>query len=96
MTSQAARSEATRRQLISVARAEFAAKGYADAATESIVKTAKVTRGALYHHYKDKRELFCAVVEELGREISALMTARAQEKNRRGKPCWRVASPSSS
>lgn len=80
MTAQAARSEATRRKLVAVARDEFAIKGYADAATETIVKTAKVTRGALYHHYEDKRELFCAVVEELGREISALMTSRAAEK----------------
>ena len=80
MTSQAARSEATRRKLVAVARTEFAAKGYAEASTEAIVKTADVTRGALYHHYKDKRALFCAVVDELGREISALMTARAAEK----------------
>jgi AcrR family transcriptional regulator len=80
MTSQALRSESTRRNLVAVARAEFAARGYADAATEHIVKAAKLTRGALYHHYKDKRELFCAVVEDIGREVAALMDARAASK----------------
>ena len=43
----------------------FTERGYAAVATEEIVQRAGVTRGALYHHFKDKRALFRAVVDEL-------------------------------
>ncbi len=59
---QAERSQATIRGLIEVARKEFGARGYADTSIEDIVRAAGVTRGALYHHYDTKLELFRAVV----------------------------------
>ena len=52
---------ATRTELLRVARELFAARGYADVGTEEIVRGAHVTRGALYHHFEDKRDLFRAV-----------------------------------
>lgn len=67
---QAERMAATRAALLKEARTIFAASGYEAAATEEIVKRAKVTRGALYHHFKDKRALFEAVVEEVARGIA--------------------------
>ena len=67
---QAERLAATRAALLREARAIFASAGYEAAATEEIVKQAKVTRGALYHHFKDKRDLFEAVVEEVARGIA--------------------------
>jgi AcrR family transcriptional regulator len=67
---QAERLAATRATLLREARTIFAASGYEAAATEEIVKRAKVTRGALYHHFKDKRALFEAVVEEVARGIA--------------------------
>jgi AcrR family transcriptional regulator len=66
---QADRSEATRAELVRVARALFAKKGYAEVGTEEIVRRAKVTRGALYHHFRDKRDLFRAVLEQLEQEL---------------------------
>jgi len=58
------RRSATRRALVSAARALFAEKGYAATSTPEIVAAAGVTRGALYHHFTDKQALFAAVVEE--------------------------------
>jgi AcrR family transcriptional regulator len=64
------RSEATRRRLMTAARALFGARGYADVGTEEIVRAAGVTRGALYHQFRDKADLFAAVVEEVEAEIA--------------------------
>jgi AcrR family transcriptional regulator len=67
---QAERLAATRAALLKEARALFTAEGYEAAGTEEIVKRAKVTRGALYHHFKDKRDLFEAVFTEVARGIA--------------------------
>jgi AcrR family transcriptional regulator len=64
----AEQSEATRAALVAAARELFTERGYAGVATEEIVQRAGVTRGALYHHFKDKRALFRAVVEQLEEE----------------------------
>lgn len=56
------RTERTRAALLQAARALFVAKGYADTSTPEIVAAAGITRGALYHHFDDKRALFRAVV----------------------------------
>ena len=65
---QAQRSEATRGALIDAARRLFAARGYEAVGTEEIVRAAGVTRGALYHHFGGKAELFEAVYERLEAE----------------------------
>ena len=71
------RSEATRRQLVSAARALFGTRGYAGVGTEEIVRAAGVTRGALYHQFRDKADLFAAVAEEVEAEIAARIAAGA-------------------
>lgn len=63
----AAQSEATTAALVAAARELFAARGYAGVGTEEIVRSAGVTRGALYHHFRGgKEELFRAVLVQLG------------------------------
>jgi AcrR family transcriptional regulator len=73
------RSEATRRQLVTAARALFGARGYAAVGTEEIVRAAGVTRGALYHQFRDKADLFAAVAEEVEAEIAERIAAGAAE-----------------
>jgi AcrR family transcriptional regulator len=73
------RSEATRRQLVTAARGLFGARGYADVGTEEIVRAAGVTRGALYHQFRDKADLFAAVAEQVEAEITNRIAAGAAE-----------------
>ena len=71
------RSEATRQQLVTAARALFGARGYAGVGTEEIVRAAGVTRGALYHQFRDKADLYAAVAEEVEAEIAERIAAGA-------------------
>ncbi|MEL6678375.1 MAG: helix-turn-helix domain-containing protein [Pseudomonadota bacterium] len=74
-----ARTDATRSALLDAARMLFAAKGYAETSTPEVVKTAGVTRGALYHHFADKVDLFRAVVTEEYRAVAADISAAADD-----------------
>jgi AcrR family transcriptional regulator len=58
-------SESTRAELIRVASDLFAERGYPGAALEDMAKKAGLTKGALYHHFRDKRALFQAVVRQV-------------------------------
>ncbi|MCA0326350.1 MAG: TetR/AcrR family transcriptional regulator [Proteobacteria bacterium] len=65
------RTQATQAALIAAARQLFVAKGYADTGTPEIVGAAQVTRGALYHHWADKADLFFAVALQAADEVAA-------------------------
>src|SRR5690348_11601614 len=71
------RSEATRRRLVTAARGLFGARGYAEVGTEEIVRVAGVTRGALYHQFRDKADLFAAVAEEIEAGIAERIAGEA-------------------
>ncbi len=68
---QAERRDATRAALLAAARKLFADRGYEAVGTEEIVGEAGVTRGALYHHFEDKRDLFAGVLEQVEEEFVA-------------------------
>ncbi|WP_404357579.1 TetR/AcrR family transcriptional regulator [Cytobacillus firmus] len=65
--------------LIEVARRHFTEKGYAAASMEDIVTEANLTRGALYHHFGNKRGLFQAVLEAVQKEIGDRVEAAASQ-----------------
>jgi AcrR family transcriptional regulator len=67
---------ATREALIDAALELFTRRGYAEVGTEQIVQRAKLTRGALYHHFDDKRDLFRAVLEAVEADLVERIAAR--------------------
>jgi AcrR family transcriptional regulator len=73
----AEQSAATRAALVAAGRELFAQRGYAGVGTEEIVRAAGVTRGALYHHFARKRELFEAVYEDVERRLVEQIAASA-------------------
>src|ERR1700754_860017 len=60
----------TRAALVASARRLFAAQGYDGTGTEQIVADARVTRGALYHHFRDKADLFRAVMAQAAADVA--------------------------
>jgi len=74
---QAERTEATRGRLISTARRLFAERGFAATSTEEILGEAGVSRGALYHHFPSKTDLFRATFEAVEDDLTAQVLAAA-------------------
>jgi AcrR family transcriptional regulator len=74
---QAERTEVTRGRLIATARRLFAEKGFAATSTEEILSEAAVSRGALYHHFSSKTDLFRATFEAVEDELTAKLLAVA-------------------
>jgi len=74
---QAERRETTRAALIAAGRELFAQKGFAGAGREEIVERAGVTRGAMYHHFASKEDLFRAVYEAVEHDMMEQIAAAA-------------------
>lgn len=74
------RTETTRLALLDAARALFVGKGYADTSTPEIAVAAGITRGALYHHFEDKRDLFRQVLQRESQAVAADIEAAAPEQ----------------
>ena len=60
---------ATTSNLIKIARKHFSTYGFEKTSLEAIVKEVNMTRGALYHHFKNKKELFLAVLSQVQNEV---------------------------
>jgi len=67
--------EVTRAKLISAARAAFALHGYAASSMDDLTADVGLTRGALYHNFKDKKGLLQAVIDQIDAEMLARMRA---------------------
>ncbi|MPZ63042.1 MAG: TetR family transcriptional regulator [Propionibacteriales bacterium] len=80
-------SSSTRRALLDSAAELFAESGYAGTSLDVVVQAARVTKGALYHHYKGKQALFEAVFEQV--ESDAVKKVSADI--RREKDPWQKA-----
>ncbi|AVU77668.1 TetR/AcrR family transcriptional regulator [Pseudomonas sp. FP1154] len=69
----------TRGKLIKAAREAFATKGYADSSMDDLTAQAGLTRGALYHHFGDKKGLLQAVITQIDEEMMARLSVIIDE-----------------
>ena len=74
----AAQTLSTRRAILDRSRHLFATKGYAATSTEEIIRELSITRGALYHQFKDKLGVFQAVIAEAYSEMTAHIHSQVQ------------------
>ena len=94
MDGRRARGEATRERLLATARTLFGERGYEATSIEAVLETSGVARGALYHHFQSKAELFDAVAEEVFVAIAEETAAAARggadtlERLRAGSQAW--------
>lgn len=65
----------TRAKLIGAARQAFGTIGYAETSMDDLTATAGLTRGALYHHFGDKKGLLAAVIAEIDAEMTVKLQA---------------------
>src|ERR671910_195446 len=77
-TLRARQAEGTRSLLVTTARELFTAHGFAATSIEEIVQRAGVAKGALYHHFSGKRDLFRAVYDAVQADAVTLVVAAAQ------------------
>lgn len=74
-----AESDATAAQVCTAAQALFATHGYAAVGLEQVADAAGVTRGAVYHHFGNKRGLFTAVLAEVHAEVGRSIADAADQ-----------------
>ena len=77
MPSRRDQAASTRARVIAIAREMFASAGYAQTSIEAIQERAALSRGALYHHFANKRELFLAVYELIEDETAEKLASAA-------------------
>ncbi len=71
----------TRAALVGAGRELFGDRGFAATSVEDLARAARVTTGALYHHFPNKTALFESVFEELHAELLADSAAAAATAN---------------
>jgi AcrR family transcriptional regulator len=65
----------TRAVIMRAARGTFTTRGYQATSVDEIVEKARVSKGALYHHFKSKEELFEAVFMDIDMELNLRLQA---------------------
>src|SRR5690606_31104110 len=69
----------TIQQIIHIARGKFADKGFSSVTLEEVVLEAELTRGAVYHHFRNKKGLFEAVFEQVQQDIAGQIESEAMK-----------------
>ena len=71
-------SEATRGALLETGREFFERYGYQGTSMDGLSRAARVTRGAVYHHFRDKQALFDAIVVQMQNDVSSRIARQAK------------------
>src|SRR5215470_2880065 len=79
MNSRIEKGVATRQHIVGVATRLFTKSGFEATSIEAILSACAISRGALYHHFASKDELFLAVFEAIEREIAQATIAAARD-----------------
>lgn len=79
VATQAERTAATTSSVVAAARDLFARQGWAGTSMEEVARAAGVTKGGLYHHFKDKTALLAAVYEDQERRSVQHLLERSGE-----------------
>ena len=69
MATQSERREKTKTAIVKAARRIFGERGFAATTMDDIASSARVAKGAVYHHFKTKEELFGAVFDQVSRDL---------------------------
>jgi AcrR family transcriptional regulator len=89
MATQLERREATRARLVEAARRLFVERGYEATSTNDVLEAAGVSRGALYHHFATKQELFAAVFERVSEQaITRALSRTGNEGSAWSRAVW--------
>jgi AcrR family transcriptional regulator len=75
------RKNETRQNLLEAAYRVFGQRGYAQATVDDVAAAAGVSKGAVYHHFQSKEELFRALLEDHGHELDAIAVAARQARS---------------
>lgn len=79
--SRAEQKDATRTRLLRSARRVFARHGFDATSVAMVCREAKITHGALYHHFPGKKELFAAVVQAMFTELAATVSGAVERRS---------------
>ncbi len=71
----------TTSSLLKIARKHFTEYGYLDVSLEKIAEEGNVTRGAVYHHFKNKQGLFAAVLENVQKDVAVQIEREVMKSN---------------
>jgi AcrR family transcriptional regulator len=74
-----ARGLATRRRILDAAEAVFGESGYHDASVSEITARAGVAQGTFYIYFDSKRQIFIELVEDVGEQLRAAMSAASAD-----------------
>lgn len=80
--------EETVQLLLRTGKKHFATNGYAKASLERIVTESGLTRGALYHHFKNKKGLFLACIESIQKRIANKIEQEASTSSDQWEQLW--------
>jgi AcrR family transcriptional regulator len=82
MVSQAERRAGTIGAIEEAARKLFAGRGFADTTIDDIAARAGVAKGAVYHHFRSKEEIFARVLEDIQAELASAQIPATTVKDR--------------